>query len=1194
VRTTEHIVKPASAPEAGHVAMLWSLLPAGGNGAPSSSALVRPLHRGQCWRTALLAIAVSALWILASAAPALAEGECSTCKPWWHLLSRIQPASIAPGAEGTVVVQAVDVGDEGTTGASTLSDVLPAGLSVVEDEGVQQIKFYLFAFGHGKEFSDLGPGSFKPIVQEAHLCGVTGQRVTCSTAFRAFAEKRRAENEEREAKGEEPLQEFPESLLGLEHLNPYEDIEMRIRVKADPSAVSAANATEVSGGGAPSVSATRTLPIASGAPPFGAEDFRLVPEEAGGGVDTHAGSHPFQLTTTLTLNQTDDPLRPPALPRNLRFNLPPGLIGNAAALPQCSDSDFRHVAQGGAADLCPPDTAVGVSAITIDEPEFLGLLTIPVPLFNLVPEYGEPARFGFEVYGTPVTIDTSVRTGSDYGVTVSVSNITELATFLSSTVTFWGVPGDRIHDASRGWGCLAGGIYGGESEQPCNATSLSSPPPFLTLPTSCAGAFEPSVEGLSWANKANPEGAPFAAVPYNLKDSLGRALAITACNQLAFSPSIEIKPDVQSASSPTGLSARVHVPQEVNENSKGLASSNLKDIAVTLPEGVGLNPASADGLQACSEAQIGFLGALGGSLRFTPRLPSPFCPDASKIATAKITTPLLAEPLEGSVYLASQNANPFGSLVAIYIVAEDPVAGVLVTLPGEVSLDQQSGRVTTRINGNPPLPFEDAELHFFGGARAPLSTPSHCGSYATEATFTPWSGNPPVHSSSSFAITSGPNGSPCPGTLPFAPSLAAGTTNIQAGAFTPLSTTITREDGNQDIQAVKLTLPPGFSGIISSLTPCPEAQASAGSCGPESLIGHTIVSVGLGGQPFSVTGGQVFLTAPYKGAPFGLSIVNPAKAGPFDLGKVIVRAKLEIDRSTAQAIVSTDPEGPYAIPHILDGIPLQIKHVNVTIDRPGFAFNPTNCNPLQISGQIQSDEGQSAAVSVPFQVTNCATLKFTPKFTVSTNGKTSKQQGASLTAKLSYPKGPQGAQSNIARVKVSLPKQLPSRLTTLQKACLFAVFEKDPAACPPESVIGHARVLTPLLPLPLSGPAYFVSHGGEAFPSLTLILQGDNVTIELVGSTLIRGGITTTTFKSTPDTPFSNFELTLPQGRFSALAANGNLCKGKLLMPTELVAQNGAVIKQSTKISVGGCAKHRKHGKHGKHGKRKKGGKRGG
>jgi hypothetical protein len=655
---------------------------------------------------------------------------------------------------------------------------------------------------------------------------------------------------------------------------------------------------------------------------------------------------------------------------------------------------------------------------------------------------------------------------------------------------------------------------------------------------------------------------------YSLQDQFGRALGIGGCDRLAFSPSIEAQPDVSSASTPTGMSVHVRVPQEVSLGANGLASSSIKDTIVTLPEGVHVNPSGADGLEACSESQVGFTGVGGdGTDLFTPTLPVPFCPDAAKIGTVEFKLPVIENPLKGSVYLATQGQNPFGSLIAMYVVAEDPVSGVLVKLAGEVKLSE-TGQITTIFANSPQAPLEEATFSFFGGARAPLSTPSRCGAYTTNARFTPWSGSTPVDASSTFNITTGPNGGPCPSPLPFTPTLAAGMTNIQAGAFSPLSTTISREDGNQDIQSVQLRMPPGLSGILAGIPLCPEAEANAGTCSAASEIGKTIVSVGLGDNPYTVTGGQVFLTAGYKGAPFGLSIVNPAKAGPFDLGKVIVRAKIEIDPHTAALTVTTDP-----IPHELQGIPLQIKHVNVTIDRPGFTFNPTNCSAFKLTGTIGSVEGATAAVAAPFQITNCAALKFAPKFAVSTAGKTSKAKGASLSVKLTYPKAPQGTYANVAKVKVALPKQLPSRLTTLQKACTAAVFEQNPAGCPKESIVGHAKVLTPLLPVPLVGPAYFVSHGGEAFPDLTIVLQGYGVTVDLVGSTSIKNGITTSTFKATPDVPFSSFELTLPQGKFSALAANANLCKSKLTMPTEFTAQNGAVINQTTPIAVTGCAK---------------------
>ncbi len=342
-----------------------------------------------------------------------------------------------------------------------------------------------------------------------------------------------------------------------------------------------------------------------------------------------------------------------------------------------------------------------------------------------------------------------------------------------------------------------------------------------------------------------------------------------------------------------------------------------------------------------------------------------------------------------------------------------------------------------------------------------------------------------------------------------------------------------------------------------------------------------------------MTGGKVYITGPYEGAPYGLSIVNPAVAGPFNLGNVIVRAKIEVNPSTAALTITTDPSGPYAIPHILDGIPLQIKHVNVDINRPDFTFNPTNCNKLAITGTLGSSEGSTSALSVPMQVTNCAVLAFKPKLTATSSAKTSRLDGASLGVKLTYPAGPYDA--NIARVKVELPKQLPSRLPTLQKACLAATFEANPANCPPASIIGHATATTPVLPVPLTGPAYFVSHGGEGWPSLIIVLQGYGATVDLIGTTLISKGVTSSTFKTIPDVPVGTFELNLPQGPYSALTTEANLCQAKnLAMPTEFIGQNGAETHTSTKIAVIGCPKHKavknKHKKQRKtkHKKRKK------
>jgi hypothetical protein len=1044
--------------------------------------------------------------------------------------------------DGQVVIDAENRGDTGTNGSTdTVVGRLPAGLKAVAIEGA--------AGGAAGTPTERGPVK----------CSL--KTLTCS--FEAF--------ERENGKG---VLEVVQPVLPA-----YEQIEVRISVMVQPGASSGERtAGMVSGGGAPrAVTVEHSIDVGGGER-FGLEGYEVLPESAGGLIDTQAGSHPFQITNIDTFNSTtpnrEGLPQSVGLTKDVVAELPAGFIGNPTPFAQCTDLQFATQLgdKTHTANECPADSAIGVATLTFNEPQSVKFDTFSAPIFNMKPLAGEPARFGFKVDGiVPAFLDTSVRTGSDYGVTITSSNIPEVASLLSVKLTFWGVPGDARHDHDRGWECL-------ESFGTCPTSSSTTPPPFLVMPTGCSTPFQSTVHADSWGSSAKPA-EQAEPLTYTLPET------IDGCDRLPFDPSISVAPDDKSASTPTGLTVDVHIPQTAALNPEGLAESTLKDTTVTLPAGLALNPAGADGLEACSESQIGYLGSGGeGAKLFTPGQPS--CPDASKVATVKIKTPLLPNALEGEVYLAAQNANPFGSLVAMYLVAEDPVSGTLVKLAGEVKLDATTGQLVSSFDHSPELPFEDLELHFFGGERAPLATPPRCGAYPTGAAFAPWSGNPAASASSFFNITSGPHGNACPGpALPFEPSLAGGSTNIQAGAFTPLTTTIGREDGQQNLQSVQLHMPEGLSGMLSSVALCGEEQANTGTCGPASLIGETTVSVGLGGSPFSVTGGKVYLTGPYQGAPFGLSIVNPAVAGPYNLGQVIVRAKIEVDPHTTALTITTNPTGPYAIPQILDGIPLQIKHVNVTINRPGFTFNPTNCNPTAITGTLASTEGASTALSIPFQITNCAALKFTPKFVVTTSGKTSKTYGASLTAKLSYPTTPQGTEANIAKVKVDLPKQLPSRLSTLQKACIAATFETNPANCPTGSIIGHATVHTQLLPVPLTGPAYFVSHGGEAFPSLTIVLQGYGLTIDLTGTTLIRKGITSTTFNTTPDVPFNTFELTLPQAKNSALAANGNLCKTTLNMPTLLTAQNNTQIKQTTKITPQNCPKphHKTTKKHKQH-----------
>ncbi len=968
--------------------------------------------------------------------------------------------------------------------------------------------------------------------------------------------------------------------------------------------------------------------LATEGPGFGLKSFELSFVNEDGSADTQAGSHPYEMRNNMEFNSHFIPAEsnadsiylrePDGTLRDLAVDLPPGLVGDPNATPKkCTLDELlegrENQASGGGG--CPPESLLGIFEVNWDTHVF-GYDKFIEPVYNMVPPHGDAVQFGIEYAGTQIFISSSLLAGGDYPVQAAVIGAPPEAPVLRTQLTIKGVltPCARVQAGSGKYtnsSCTSTG-NGGEFE-----SELARSKAFLTLPTGCNGPLRTTVSVDSYEEPGH-----WAHAEALTRNSAGAPVSLTGCSKLIFPPTISVSPDTTDASSSSGLTVDVHVPQGAASNPAGLAESSLRDTTVTLPQGVSIDPSGADGLQACSEGLAGFTGFSEFNPEFEPGVKwntftptvlealqpgTSFCPDGSKIGTVKIKTPLLEHELEGAVYLASQNANPFNGLIAMYLVAEDPVSGSVIKLAGEVSLTE-SGQIITTFKNTPDLPFEDLQLHFFGGERAPLSTPSRCGKYTTQAVFTPWDGNGPVTASSSFDIEHGPGGSPCPGaSLPFEPSLTAGTTSNQAGGFTPFTMTMSREDGQQNLSSIELHMPPGLSGTLANVKLCPEAQANEGTCPEDTLIGETTVSVGLGGDPFTVKGGKVYITEKYEGAPFGLSIVNPAKAGPFDVEDtpakhptcdcLVVRAKIEVDPLTAALTITSNPPGTeYSIPTIIEGIPLEIRHVNVTINHlEDFTFNPTDCNKMAITGTLLSTESSSDQLSLPFQVTNCAALSFKPGFAVSTQAKTSRANGASLTAKLTYPNVGghsvlSSGQANIARVKVELPKQLPSRLSTLQKACTAKVFDANPAACPSASKIGFAKATTPLLPGSLEGPAYFVSNGSAKFPELIVVLSGyQGVTVDLHGETFIsKAGITSSTFASVPDVPVGTFELTLPEGPNSALAANGDLCAASLAMPTEFLAQSGVVIHQSTAISVSGCKKTIRVVKHKKKAKGKK------
>jgi hypothetical protein len=911
--------------------------------------------------------------------------------------------------------------------------------------------------------------------------------------------------------------------------------------------------------------------------------------------------------------------------RTIVNEFPAGFDASNTAVPTCSEAQLlsiNAVAPSGLLPNCPVASQIGEVSTEV----FVSGTTpaqVSFPIYNVeVNTFGTTAEAGYNVVGLYSLISqVHVRPG-DEGITAITSNIPKQGEAHNISVTLWGIPAAHEHDAQRGAICGANGEhppicrneFGGPQEARIPAK------PFLSNPTSC-GSFKAMMEAYSWEEPEKPSHAEVDVGP------------IKECDHIPFEPSIEVQPSTRSAESPTGLEVSLVVPQSW-ENQFTISTSNLKDAKVSLPEGMTANPSLAAGLGACTPAEY--------EAETSSSLPGEGCPQESKIGSIEIETPLLAERIPGAIYIAKPYDNPFGepghpngTLLALYIVAKDPERGIIIKVAGKIEPNPVTGQLVTTFLNNPQQPFSKFTLKFRPGATAPLATPPGCGEYSTQAVLTPWSAplEPRLLNSHPFALTQGVHEGACPsgGVPPLKPQVISGTNNNAGGSYSPFYLRIVREDGEQELTKFSTSLPPGLTGNLSGVPFCPEAAIEAArratgaeelahpACPAASEIGHTLVGAGVG-PVLAQTPGKIYLAGPYHGAPLSIVSVTSATVGPFDLGTVVIRFALRINLTTAQ--VEVDSSGSDPIPHIIDGIVVHVRDIRAYVNRPSFILNPTNCAPMGISDTITGAGANYAnpadqvpvTVLTPFEAADCAGLAFKPSFKVSTSGRTSRVKGASLSVKLTYPKAAQGTQSNIRSVKVDLPKQLPSRLSTLQKACLDSTFNANPAACPAASRVGQARAITPILPVPLEGPAYFVSHGGAKFPELIIVLQGYGITIDLHGETFIsKAGITSSTFRTVPDQPVESFELTLPQGRDSALAANGNLCSltrtitqrkkitindhghhrtvtrtvhkslpGKLQMPTVFTAQNGAVIHQNTSITITGCTKHKTATKKGK------------
>jgi hypothetical protein len=1158
-------------------------------------------------RTGILS-AVSVVAVVAGASLAATPAQAAEPTAWWHLDTYVRPATIAPGGESSLVVRASNLGNASTAGPSAVTATLPPGIKIVEDEEevggelkpVPQVSFFAFSQAVGRQ--NLGLNTVTG--RQLKMCKVTGQAIVCGTESLAFGF------------------EF------IPPIAPYEFIEMRLKVKDEGAASGAPLKAEVSGGGAEPLTTERPLPIGSGPVSFGAEAYSLVPEEEGGQVDSLAGSHPYQLTATFGLNENGNEsppgevehyARPPAPARNLAFKLPPGQLGDARATPTCNSIDFTFVVEGGEENLCPPDTAIGVAAVTIFEPTHLQLVTFPVPLFNLTPAFGEPARFGFEVASAPIILDTALRSGKgeDYGVTVSASNTTQLVNFISSTVTFWGTPGDPSHDSARSWPCLVSGHWTNEAGRgiACVPQGEAKPSAFLTLPTDCAKPFFTSASGESWSDLNHPV-ASFPDFGYSLADGAGNLQPLTACNQVPFDPQIHSEPTSDAATSPTGLNFDINFEDEGLLNSKpgARAQSQMKKALVTLPQGFTTNPSVAEGLKACSEAEYEAATLEPGS----------GCTPESKVGEVEVTSPLVApnQIVKGGLYVARQHDNPNGNLLTLYMIVREPEIGVLIRQALKVTPDPLTGQLTTEVDNVPELPFSHLHLFFRPGQRAPLVTPPACGNYTVKALLYPWS-NPtaPVQRESSFQITSGPEGQGCPsgGVPPFHPVLQAGSENPTAGAYSPFYTDITRKDSEQEITRFSIKLPTGMIAKLKGVSECSDAQVALAksrevegggtveqanpACPQNSEVGHTQVGTGVG-NVLAYAPGKLYLAGPYHGSPISLVSVTAAKVGPFDLGTVVVRFAIDVNHETAE--VSVDGANSDPIPHIVDGIPVHLRDIQAFVDRPGFTLNPTSCAKKSTASTVlgsglnfaSSSDDVPVTVSSPFQVASCASLRFKPKLALSLTGKKT-HRGAlpAFKAVLTYPKG--GSYANIAAAQVTLPESEYLEQGHLKDVCTRKVFETgaNPGEnCPKKSIYGKARAVTPLLDAPLEGPVYLRTGYGTKLPELAAALNGPQISITLAGKIDsvhkkgTEGSRIRNTFALVPDAPVERFVLELKGGKKGLLVNSTDVCKGTHKALAAFTGQNGKLDEYEPALKAQ-CGKGKKSGSAGKKkGSTKKGG----
>ena len=857
--------------------------------------------------------------------------------------------------------------------------------------------------------------------------------------------------------------------------------------------------------------------------------------------------------------------------KDATVHLPTGFIGNPHATPQCTVAQF-------AANECPIDSQVGIVNVFATNG-----IAFNSAIYNLIPPPDDAGLLGFKVFllGAPQFTVLTARTGSDYGLDAAATSIYH-GTFPLQTYQedLWGVPADPIHNPLRlnpednpqgkGETAYTGGLCdasGAESSitdpntivQPCGtkippAASHSPLVPFLQNPETCNAPLSSTLDILSYDG-----GTTQAEDPWR---------QMTGCDQLSFNPSLYAQPTTTDTDSASGIEVNLTVPQQLSPTIP--SPSELKGATVTLPKGFSINPNAADGKTSCSDAAASFGTTFAAE-----------CPEFSKVGSLTIESSALPGPLPGFVYLGEPLP---GNRYRIFLVADG--FATHIKLAGTVTPDPQTGQLKIVFNELPQSPLSAFNMHFYGSERGLLATPTQCGTYPVISTFTPWDASLGAETSTQyFTLTSGPYGAPCPeGSRPFNPHFQAASTSHTPGAHAPLSIEVTRSDGDQNLAGLTVNTPPGFLATLAGVPYCSDAaiaHAASGysglaelespSCPAASQVGTAVTGAGAGTHPLYVSG-KVYLAGPYEGAPLSLAVVTPAVSGPYDLGNVVVRVALHVDPTDAHITAISDP-----LPQILEGIPLRLRSVRINLDRPNFAINPTNCNPLAVNANLTGDEGALASLSEHFQVANCGSLPFSPKLTLSLAGSTKRAQNPSIRALLTTNPG----EANIAYTAVTLPSTELVDNAHLRNPCTrvqFAEGSTPGERCPAGSRIGFARAITPLLERPLEGPVYLRSapENKSGLPDVVAALNGQ-IDVALDGHLdTIHGGLRTT-FETVPDAPVSKFTLTLDGGNKGLLVNSQNLCQAPKRVGETIRGQNGIAVAQSPFLQTPCGVSHKRH-----------------